>query len=273
MQSPTPNDSPFRLVAIDLDDTLLGSDKTISPENAEAVHRLRAAGMTVVLASGRQHSSIAKYQHELGFTGPIVSCNGALVQDSRDNAVWHTDFLPTEYAKEIITEGERRKIAQSFYHPKGGIHISQRDAWIEIYEQRSGYNILPPENLQTLTHLAPVKILWTSDPATIDAYLSERQEFYKDRLYVTRTDAEYMEFMSPTVNKAAGLRVVCEKLGFTQSQVLAFGDAENDIEMLTWARCGVAMPHGHPKALAAADQIGPAGEKKTAFARALAAFF
>jgi Cof subfamily protein (haloacid dehalogenase superfamily) len=264
--------SAFRLAAIDLDGTLLGPDKTISPENATAVRALQDAGLVVVLASGRQHSSILKYQQQLGFAGPIASCNGALVQDSADsseNAIWHEDFVPLDFAKEIISEGEKRDIAQSFYHPRGGIHISKRDKWIEIYEQRSGYTVLPPENLQAFAHLSPIKILWTSDPKTINTHLVERKAFYKDKLYVTRTDAEYLEFMSPTVNKAAGLEVICQKLGIGKSEVISFGDAENDIEMLTWAGCGVAMSHGHPKALAAANVIGAPGEEKTAFARAV----
>jgi hypothetical protein len=131
---------PYRLAAVDLDDTLLGPDKTISPANQEAVQSLQARGVRVVLASGRRHSNILRFHEQLGLGSddPIVSCNGALVQTARTGRVLLRHPLPAPFAREVLAEGARRKMTQNYYHPDGNIYIRERTPWVALYEERTG---------------------------------------------------------------------------------------------------------------------------------------
>jgi hypothetical protein len=271
------------LAAVDLDDTLLGLDKTISPANQEAVQSLQARGVHVVLASGRRHSNILRFHEQLGLGSddPIVSCNGALVQTARTGRVLLRHPLPVPFAREVLAEGARRKMTQNYYHPDGNIYIRERTPWVALYEERTGSrDLIVWGDLSSLlvgdataAAAAPLKIIWVDHAARIADLFGQMAERFAvpGHLYVTVTDPEYLEFMAPAVNKAEGLAVACAACGVAQSATLAFGDGNNDAEMLRWAGLGVAMPNARDSAKAAADLVAPPCDPETAFARAVAA--
>src|SRR5271165_2872700 len=96
--------TPFKLAAIDLDGTLLASDKSISPANFEAVQRLQEAGVTVVIASGREHLNCIRYHRQLGLTGPIVSFQGGYVKHPDSGEVILASLLPEDLTSEILRQ-------------------------------------------------------------------------------------------------------------------------------------------------------------------------
>jgi Cof subfamily protein (haloacid dehalogenase superfamily) len=259
----------FRLAVFDLDGTLLGPDKTISVENARAIARLRAHGMTVLLASGRPHPNVLRFHQELGLSGPIVSSNGSFVKHAETEEVWHERLLDLALAHELVALGHARGLTQIWDAPEG-VFTHATTEWSEVLAARTKSPI-PEISDATLTERSPFKILWIADESRIAALEAELRPRYDAQSYITITDPEYLEFSAPGVNKAAGLSVVCERLSIAPSDVIAFGDGDNDSEMLAWAGLGVAMPHSRPKALAAADQIGPESAPEVCVARAIAA--
>jgi len=92
---------------------------------------------------------------------------------------------------------------------------------------------------------------------------------YEGRLYVVGTNPELLEFLAPGVNKAVGAQVLASKLGVEPGQAMAFGDGENDIELLRWAGLSVAMNHGRESARGAARFVSAPGPRESAFARAV----
>src|SRR4051794_2539998 len=120
---------PYRLAAIDLDDTLLGPDKAISRENAEAVQRLRSAGVHCVLASGRRHDNMIRFHKALDLKGPIVSCNGALVKLAEEGSVWREVILPAYLAESVVETGDRLGVAQNYYHLDGNAYVRETNHW------------------------------------------------------------------------------------------------------------------------------------------------
>jgi hydroxymethylpyrimidine pyrophosphatase-like HAD family hydrolase len=132
------------------------------------------------------------------------------------------------------------------------------------------------ETLHDLSELdgrRALKIVWYGDPVVLKNVRPEIAERYHGKVDVLSTESENLEFMPRGVNKAAALEKVAREFGVPREQVLAFGDAENDLQMLAWAGMGVAMRHGNPLAIAAARMVSPPGPPETAFARAVEALF
>lgn len=262
---------PYRLAAIDLDDTLLGPDKLISPENAAAVRALRDAGLHVTLASGRRHENMLRFHQRLALQGPIVSCNGAQVRDAETDEVFAETLVPQLLAAEVVELGEQFGMTQNYYHTDGGLYVRDRSGWTDLYQSRTGSDVTPVGNLKQFDGSHMLKVLWIGEPERIAELYAQIAPRYTDRLYVTITDPEYLEFMAPGVSKAAGLKVVAERLSIPSAEVVAFGDGNNDVPMLTWAGLGVAMDHGRPAAHAAAGLISAPGDPETGLARAVSA--
>jgi len=270
-----PNVLPYRLAAVDLDDTLLGPDKEISAANAAAVRRLLEDGVTVMLASGRRHENMRRFHRQLDLPhGWIVSCNGAQVKNDVSGEVLHRLTVPADLATEIMEEGGRRGVTQNFYHPDGSLYVNASTEWTALYASRTKND---PERLEDFLALlrgqSPLKIIWVIDPKDAAAALPEMQARFGDRLYITITDPEYLEFMAPGVNKATGIAVAAARLGIPKEQVVTFGDGNNDVEMLEWAGLGVSMDHARESAKRAADRVTPPGSPETGFARAVEMLF
>lgn len=264
---------PYRLAAIDLDDTLLGPDKAIGPENAAAVRRLTKAGVHCLLASGRRHENMLRFHRRLDLRGPIVSCNGALVQDAETNEVLKRTLVPAELAAEIIKEGDRRGVTQNYYHTNGGLYVRGETEWTDLYESRTGSHVNVHGNLGDFHGESALKIIWIDSASNISTMFREFSERYAGRLYVTTTDPEYLEFMALGVSKADGVAAVAAREGIRREEILAFGDGNNDVPLLEWAGLSVAMDHGRTAAHAAANRVAPAGNPETSFARAVEMVF
>jgi Cof subfamily protein (haloacid dehalogenase superfamily) len=265
----------FRLAAVDIDDTLVGPDGIISAANAAAVERLLACGTHVVLASGRSHTNMLPFHRALGLPpGPVISAQGAVVQDSDTGTVRFSHAIPAGEVAAVTRDGRARGFAVQHYRP-AGIDVDTRTRWTEYDQTRNSEPHVHVADLLTSGEEgnAPhdvAKIIWLGDPDAITGAVAETHARYDTRLAVTRTDPPYLEFSAPNVSKATALAEVAEVLGVVRLHVVAFGDGNNDAPMLAWAGLGVAMPHAGALARAAADVIGPDGDPETALARAIA---
>jgi Cof subfamily protein (haloacid dehalogenase superfamily) len=265
----------FALAAVDIDDTLVGPDGVISAANAAALARLIADGTRVVLASGRSHENMLPFHRALGLPpGPVISAQGAVVQDSDTGALRFVFAMHPADVADVTRDGRARGFAVQHYRSTG-IYAEARTRWTDYDQTRNAephryvHDLLAADDHGVASNDV-AKIIWLGDPDAITSAVAEAQARYDVRLTVTRTDPPYLEFGAPNINKATALAAVAEEMGAAQAQVVAFGDGNNDATMLAWAGVGVAMPHAHPAARAAADRIGPHGDPETALARAVA---
>jgi len=263
----------FRLAAIDLDGTLLGPDKAISEQNAAAVRRLSQNGVQVIIASGRRHQNSIRFQRQLQLNGPIIACQGGLIRDGESGNVIEAHFLPQSAAREIANEGEGHGV-QSIYYHLDHLYVSERNnQWLDLYESRVGERAETLPDLNQLDGRRALKIVWYGEPAVLQKIRPEVSVRYSGKVDVLSTESENLEFMPRGINKATALAKVAEQFGVFREQVLAFGDGENDVQMLAWAGMGVAMRHGNSAAIAAAKLVSPPGSPETAFARAVDVLF
>src|ERR1700677_2429545 len=262
-----PHSIPFKLAAIDIDGPLLGPDSQMSAENMAAVGMLRAHGVRVVLASGRRHENMVRFYNHLGLDEPLVSCQGALVKNEATGRIIHRHPIPAKLAAEAVRDGLAEGMT-IIYYQMNGIYISESNSLTDLYHSRGGDPLIEG-TLADLTAQAPLKIIWINPADRIAYKLPAIQSRYHGRLETVVTYPEYLEFIDMGVSKAVGIEAVANEYGIDRSEVLAFGDADNDIPMLSWAGHGVAMSKSSPGAQAAAKSVAPPGDPATSLARAI----
>jgi len=261
---------PFRLAVFDMDDTLLGPDRKISVENRGALEQLRAAGVEVVIASGRYAANIVIFEKSLGFLGWIISAGGAVVSNAATGEIIREVTVPQDLGLELFYRGRETGISLIGYH-NTGIFCDAQTEWTELYLRRTGQ--VPVADIPALISSGLQKFIWITAAGRIAELTPRMQEEYRNRLYVVNTEREMIEFLSPNANKALALEVLACRLGIPREEVIAFGDGNNDVPLLEWAGISVAMAHGREGARRAAKKVSPPGDPGTAVARALGAFY
>lgn len=257
MMKPAPlNNSPIRLIALDVDGTLLLPDKTISARVARTV----AAGKEraiVVLASARPPRSLRAFQESLGLTSPQVNYNGALVWDARSRQVLSHSPMSGALVSELIT------LARS-HVPEAVVSVEHLDRWLtDRVDPRfltETARIFPPDfvgPLEAFIHNGATKLMLQAEPAQITRLREALEVRYSDRVTFIRTDDDLLQMMDRNTSKWRTLKWVAGSLGILPDEILAIGDNENDVEMIREAGVGVAMGNGTLDAIAAADWIAP----------------
>ena len=260
----------YRMAFVDLDDTLLGPDKSISPANLAAIHRLRAGGVHVAVASGRHHKNITAID-EIGEQTWVLSSHGSVVRHEQTGEILLEMTMDRHLVSLVCALARELDLSLIAYHREGAF-IEQTSVWTELYARNAGWNPkvakfddLPPLGFQ--------KLLWSGEPNRIERLAPAIQAEFAGRLNVMVTNPELLEFLSFTANKAVGAQALTEKLGIRPEETLAFGDGNNDVELLAWAGMSVAMNHGRASARKAARLVSPDGTPEEAFARAVATAF
>lgn len=259
---------PYRLAAIDLDDTLLGPDKRISEQNASAVQCLRNLGVMVVLASGRSYENILNFHQQLGLRGLIVSSDGALVKNAETSIVMQQHSVPIDLAAKVMADGLAYGLTLICYYTDG-VYVSESNELTTLYQQRSGEQVTVDSQQAQELRSAPLKVIWCGNPQQIAAVHKAAEASYQAVLNITLTDPEYLVFTAFGVDKAVGLAAVAKYYDVEPTEVIAFGDGNNDVPMLAWAGLGVAMSNARPSAKKAAKLVASPGNPETSFARAM----
>lgn len=245
----------IRLIALDLDGTTLTSDREIHPRNAEAIGRASRAGIVVVLASGRIRPSIYPFATRLGLgQGPLICSNGAHIVDS-DGSTLAASYLGEPEQNAILDYALREGLHVNGYTTDRMFYLYD-SAWLELYRTRA--RTIPTEQVGAteLRSMQLIKLMVIAEPATIRAIALQGDELFDtDRVALTESEPEYLEFLPRLSNKGAALRQLADHLHIDRSSVMAVGDYLNDVEMVAWAGFGVAMGNAVPEVKAVARRI------------------
>jgi len=261
---------PYRLAAIDIDDTLAGPDKVIGQANRAAVEQLQALGCRVVLASGRRHGNMLRYSRSLGLDDFVISAQGAVTQHAISGDIIHHAPLDRALADELIALGDAKGLGQVIFTP-GGAFSARMTPWTDKLHHDTGGDLVYVDRLPPSPRDIVEKVLWCDEPATLRSMFDDMTSRYAGRAIVTITDPHLLEFTALSATKAAGLAAVAKYYGIQQSQTLAFGDGNNDVPMLDWAGLSVAMSHASDNAKRAAKRVAPPGDPESSLARAVEA--
>jgi Cof subfamily protein (haloacid dehalogenase superfamily) len=245
----------YRLLALDLDGTLLNGRLEISVRDREALARAQSAGIELVLASGRMFRSSLPYAHELGITAPIIAYQGAVVRDPITRQLLFCQEIPLPLAREAIGWAEARGYHVNAY-ADDEVYTARRCAEADLYERISGvpYHVVGPLSA-FISRDSTKLVLVFLDPQVIPNVMTELAAFLGNRAVVTRSHENFVEVVSPGVDKGKALAFIAERQGIPAAEVIAIGDNLNDVSMVRYAGLGVAMGHSPPALLQAAQFV------------------
>lgn len=249
----------IKLVAIDLDDTLLDHSRTISPRAKAAIAAAVAQGVTVTVATGRMFPSALPYAEQLGLDVPLITYNGALVRCGLSGETLLHRPLDAATARELLALFRERGWYIQVYLDDV-LYVRERDANARYYETIAGVAAVPVgDRLWTLAG-TPTKLLAMADPARIPAIDAAVKAACGDRVYTAASKANYLEMTHPDANKGAALAFLAGRLGIDRAEVMAIGDSVNDLDMIAYAGLGVAMGNASPRVKEAANAVTAAND-------------
>jgi Cof subfamily protein (haloacid dehalogenase superfamily) len=244
----------IRLIASDMDGTLLRADKTISAYTRKILDQVRERGITFVLATGRHPHSMCPLARELGMSGLAICCNGAVVFDlDRDTVVQHTSIAPA-VALNVVERLRAAMPGIAFACEVENMAFGCEPGYAALRNIPSGQGNWQAE-IGELCALPILKLLVLHPILTSLDMLEIAAEAAGDAVICTRSDLPFIEISAAGVDKGTALAQLCATQGIAAEEVVAFGDMPNDLAMLAWADCGVAVANADPLVIAAADAV------------------
>jgi len=248
-----------KMYAFDLDGTLLDSNKKLSAQNKRALHEMASSGAEIVFASGRIGSSMIQFLQDLPIDVAMLTLNGAAVyMDKRYNSRLVLDVpLSADFADVLIRYSTDKNFAVNYYLD-GKLYAArypQVFRWTELYIQQTGSHYNNVESLNQFLGNTPSKVIFIGDPEELDEQEKYFRSLWGDRVYICRTWDYYLEFLNINVNKGKGLQALAEAYGIRLDEVVAFGDAANDIPMLSMAGLGIALKNADHQVQKAARKV------------------
>ncbi|MDR1389912.1 MAG: Cof-type HAD-IIB family hydrolase [Treponema sp.] len=234
----------IRLLALDMDDTLLRSDSSVSFRTRSALRKTMAAGVIVVLVSSRTPAAMDQFSRILGFTkkrGYLVANNGGLIQESDTGVIIRDIKIPPEAALLVFDMADAEGFAVQIYDDDI-LYISRSNEFTEYDQKVTGLRQVVVENFRSMVASGCRKMLIPGDPMLLSP-LSKLLSMYADKARLVSVKPYLLEVL-PHVDKGGALAAVAERLSISPGETLAIGNSLNDEEMLRWAGFPVAMVNG-----------------------------
>lgn len=231
------------LIVLDLDGTLLTDEKVISAKTKNILQQAKNEGHEVMIATGRPYRSSEMYYKELGLTTPIVNFNGAFVHHPR-NSSWKTLHTPIDLkvVKQVVEAVESYSIKNMLAEVLDDVYLHYHDEKI-----LSAFSLGNPQvttgDLKSLLKTDPTSLLIHAEEDSVDLVRQHLRDVHAEVIDHRRWGAPWdvIEIVKHGLNKAVGLSHVSEFLNIPQERIIAFGDEDNDLEMIEYAGVGVAM--------------------------------
>ncbi|GAB82367.1 sugar-phosphatase [Shimwellia blattae] len=249
----------IKLIAIDMDGTLLLPDHTISPAVKEAIARARAQGIRVVITTGRPFAGVENYLQQLGMTQESDYCityNGALVQKASDGSTVARTTLSYEDYRYL--EAVSRQVGTHFHAlDRHTLYTANRDiSRYTVHEAEiTGIPLVFCEAEKMDPATGFLKVMMIDEPGVLDAAIARLPHEVRERYTVMKSSPFFLEILNKQVNKGTGVKALADALQIKPEEVMAIGDQENDIAMIEYAGTGVAMGNAIPAVKEAANLV------------------
>ncbi len=258
------NGQDIRIIAFDLDGTLLDSEKRLSERNRVALERAAEQGIEIVPTTGRFFQGIPESVRELPFIRYAITINGAQIYDSRDDLIISQAVIPAETAVEMMELLERHDVIYDAYVDNWGLISRRFVGLIEGYVPDPHYIKL----MRELRHVIDDLKTYVRDEHKDVQKLIAIAKTEEERALVVREVSEHfpqilvsssthfnLEFNIASAHKGEGLKSLVEHLGCSIDNCMAIGDGGNDITMIKMAGIGVAMKNAIPEVISIADEV------------------
>ncbi|MFF9527364.1 Cof-type HAD-IIB family hydrolase [Streptomyces achromogenes] len=249
----------FRLVATDLDGTLLRDDQTVSERTLRALARVAEAGARHLVVTGRPAAACKQYLAALGYRGLAVCGQGAQLYDAGADRLLSSASLDLGLAQEVVERVEAvlgpLELGVVTAPPESRFKVTPRFG----ERVRHGWDVTADRGLLWTDPIDKLVLHHTSVPE--DEVESVARTLCGDRVTVVHSVRGMVEVLPAGTTKAAGVERAARLLGCDAAETVAFGDMPNDIPLLAWARHGVAVANAHPALRAMADEIAPGNDE------------
>ena len=246
----------YKLVALDLDGTVLRDDLTISPRVRRALEQVIEQGIYVTLASGRGYPAMARWAQELQISVPIISYQGAEITDPVRHERLYQRTFPAGLVGELVEFARQGDLSLTLY-ADNRIYVERKRHPDEFYDKWFGLPFHVVGDLCRALPTEPIKFILIGSEAELDGIRPEVERRFGERLQIVRSHRLFLEGLPLGVTKGSALAWLAAWLHVSREETLAIGDAGNDAPMIAWAGLGVAMGNGSAEAKAVADYVAP----------------
>ncbi|MGW0882605.1 Cof-type HAD-IIB family hydrolase [Streptomyces sp. NPDC002671] len=250
---------PFRLMATDLDGTLLRSDQTVSDRTLRALARAAEAGAHHLVVTGRPATACKQYLTALGYRGLAVCGQGAQLYDAGADRLLTSASLDRGLARRVV-----ERVEAALGPVELGVVTAPPESRFKVTPRfgervRHGWDVTTDRRLLWTDPIDKLVLHHTSVPE--DEVASVARQLCGDEVTVVHSVQGMVEVLPAGTTKAAGVERAARLLGFDAAETIAFGDMPNDIPLLAWAGHGVAVGNAHPALRAMADEIAPGNDE------------
>lgn len=253
----------YKLIALDMDGTLLKNDKTISKENFDALQKARENNIKIVLATGRPIKGIEKYLKELNLLSEdeyAVTFNGALVKTTKGDHIIAKTLMNLEDLDYLYKLSKNLEV--NIHAHTNEECITPKSSKYSILEADLNSIPLTEVNFDTIDkNTIIVKIMFIDEPKILDKALKAIPVELYEKYTIVRSAPYFLEFLNKESNKGTGVKLLSEKLGIKREEIICAGDADNDKHMIEYAGLGVAMANADDSIKKIADFVTKSNEE------------
>ena len=200
--------------------------------------------------------SVRPYLEQARLDDPVVCYQGAVVADPTTGAFLRHVTIPLDLAQEALAAFEAERVHVNCY-VGDKLYVAELNEYARRYADFQHLPVTPVGRLTEWLDEPPTKLVAVDDDRRIAELAHRFRGLFSERLFVSTSLPIFLELASPNVSKGSGMEFVAERLGFDAADALAFGDGENDVELLEWAGYGIAVADAHPRLRAVADWTCP----------------
>lgn len=251
-----------KLIAIDIDDTLLTSQRQLLPETAEAIKEAKAAGHKIVITSGRPLVGIKPILQELNLDDLddeyVIAYNGEMSATTAGKVLTKASLSFGDY-QTIYDFAQQEKIPMILQSDR---IIYTSEHFINLYASLNSYKNRMPIQIASFDEMKAkqeqinfFKILFLDEADKLDQCEKDLPRAMKEKYNIIRTETFSLDFIPAHINKGTALKALAKKLGFAQADTIALGNSNNDISMVQYAGIGIAVNNSTPALLQVADQV------------------
>ncbi len=251
----------YKLMAVDMDDTLLDNRGRISEKTVKIIRNIVQKGVVFTICTGRPIQGVEEYCSLLGLKGPVITYNGAVIVDTGTQEVLFAQELTRDDAGKILELGRRYDTTMCIW-ADGRLYGNKMNDRIYDYQKLSGGEPQPAGDFEELLDMGITKILWYDEAGKIERFRTQLSpDMFSETAYCTSKPV-FLEFFSSRVSKGAALAKIGDMYGIRREEMVAVGDGLNDLSMIQYAGMGVAMGNAQEEVKRAAQFVTSSNDQE-----------
>lgn len=254
----------YKLIAIDMDGTLLKEDKSVSERTKNAIKAAKDKGVHVVIATGRPIDGVRRYLEELNMLGEndyVLSYNGGLVLKTKSREVISKISLTGSDLHYLHNLSKKLGVNIHAFSEIHGLITPKNSKYTEVEANINNIKISINDYSEIEDDHSIIKVMMIDEPEVLQKAVDNLPQEVYDKYTVVRSTPYFLEFLNKAVNKGTGVELLAKHLGVKQDEIMTFGDAGNDLDMIVYAGMGVAMANAFDEVKEAANYITDSNEE------------